>query len=52
MCSHVMLDLFGSLQVCDLLAYHCHSCALESYMIEQGGKKAKWRNSECRVCMK
>lgn len=56
-CSHVMLDLSPSLQVCDLLAYNCHSCALKSCTIEglrdaKGKKKAQKSDPEGSICMK
>lgn len=35
---NVMLDLAPSLQVRDLLAYHCHSCTLKSCAIKQQRK--------------
>lgn len=48
--SHAMLDLSGSLQMCDLLAYDCHSCALKSCSNRE--RKAKQCNSAWSICMK
>lgn len=53
MCAHVRLDPSPSLQVCELLAYHCHSCALKSCRIEQLREtKAQLSFPECSICVK